>query len=97
MDILKITNSTQIIAVAYDAQSPALYVEFLPTTKGRSVYRYADAMPSLMDNAREIAQAGGSVGKWFAANVKPVFGAAEVRKLTAEEIAVLFPTVEAAQ
>jgi hypothetical protein len=95
METLKIQNSSQIRAVAYDAVAAKLFIEFQPGKRGRAGYAYNTVPPSEYMQLREvIVDPAQSVGSYVAKNIKPRFTCST---LSAEETIAIFgelPAVE---
>lgn len=75
MESLQIENSSQVVAVAYDAVEAKLYIEYKPKKDGtRAAYTYHTVPASEYDRLREvIVDPSQSVGSYIAKNIKPRF------------------------
>lgn len=62
-------TSTSLKSVGYDAERHVLEVVFV----NGGIYAYSGVPESVYQDLIDVAAAGGSVGKFFAANIRPKY------------------------
>jgi hypothetical protein len=69
MTVMRKINSSNIAAIGYVEQTGTLIVEF----KSGATWTYDGVPQSIDDKLRQIEADGGSVGAFFASNIKPIY------------------------